>query len=246
MRTPLLLLHGFPLDSRMWRALVERFQHERVVVTPNAAEVVAGCEKFSMEHMAAAAIRALDAMAPGGKAVVVGLSMGGYAALELARCYPERVAGLVLADTRTTPDTPDGKAARDAMIAAVQSAGVMTGTKPLRDKLLSPNASPQVVQLVTEMIQQQDPEVVVACLEAMRDRKDTSEVLKALASPVLVIRGVDDALITADVAEATAGMAADGRLVTIRRSGHLPPLEYPLGFNAALTDFLRENARQGV
>lgn len=239
MRMPLLLLHGFPLDARMWRPLVERFQHERVVLTPDASGMLTDREHPSMEQMADAAAMALEAAAPGARAVVIGLSMGGYAALEMARRHPGRVAALALADTRATPDTDEGRAARDAMIAAVRADGVMAGTRPLREKLLSPNASPQVVRAVSEIIEQQDPEVVVACIKAMRDRRDSTDVLKAADVPVLVVRGADDALISAEVARETAGLPANGRLETIRRAGHLPPLEYPFGFNAVLTDFLR-------
>lgn len=239
MRTPLLLLHGFPMDARMWRPLVERFQHERVVVTPNAADLLMGDGPPTIERMAKTAVETLESTAPGAPAVVVGLSMGGYVALEIARRFPDRVAGLVLADTRATADTEDGKAARNAMIEAVRAEGVMAGTRPLREKLLAPNASERVIRAVNEIIEEQDPDAVVACLEAMRDRADTTNVLKAFAAPVLVVRGTDDALIAAQVAEETARLPANGRLETIRRAGHVPPMEYPFGFNAALTDFLR-------
>jgi pimeloyl-ACP methyl ester carboxylesterase len=227
----------------MWRPVVERFEDERTVIAPNASDLLARHDgNPTMDAMAERALAALDAAAPGSRAIVAGLSMGGYIALEFARRYPERVAALVLADTRATGDTADGRAARDAMIQEVRDRGVVAGTRPTRDKLLAPGALTDVNKTVDEIIADQDADTVIACIEAMRDRRDNTATLESLDVPVLVARGAHDAMIPADVAEAMVRAARRGRLATIERAGHVPPLEAPAPFNAALADFLRDAA----
>jgi pimeloyl-ACP methyl ester carboxylesterase len=241
MRPPLLLLHGFPLDARMWRFVVECFRDERAVIAPNASDLLGLPHGSpSMERMADGALSALEAVAPGTRAIVAGLSIGGYVALEFAHRHPERVAALVLSDTRATADTPDGRAARDAMIREVRERGVIRGTRPTRVKLLAPDAADDVSAAVDAIIADQDEDTVIACIAAMRDRRDNTATLESLAVPVLVVRGAEDAIIPADVAEGMARAARHGQLATIERAGHVPPLEAPAAFNAALVKFLRD------
>lgn len=233
--TPLLLLHGFPLDARMWRHTVAHFSPKRPVVAPNANELVAAGP--TMQGMAAQALEALDSVAPDKPAVVVGLSMGGYIAAEFARAYPNRVAGLVMCDTRAGAEPPEGRAGRDSMIEATREHGVTHGTAPLVARML--HDPPQALMAeVHAMVEAQDPEVVIACIEAMRDRRDNTGTICALSVPYIVIAGEHDALASRLVEESLAALNPKGRFVEIPRSGHIPPLENPSDFNAVLEKFL--------
>lgn len=234
--TPLLLLHGFPMDARMWRHTTAHFTPHRTVVAPEAGELVA--DGGTMASMAEVALKALDREAAGAAAVVVGLSMGGYIAQEIAQAYPDRVAALVLCDTRAMADTPEARAGRDTMIAAVRRHGVSQGTASMIAKLLH-DPSRALETEVEHMVDGQDPEVVIACLEAMRDRPDYSDTIRHLANPLLVLAGEYDVLAPRQVEEALASLNEGGRFVAIQKSGHVPPLENPEAFNAALDDFLR-------
>jgi pimeloyl-ACP methyl ester carboxylesterase len=239
---PLLLLHGFPLDARMWRHTVARFANERTVIAPDVADLVDdSAERPSMETMARAAGKALDREAPDAQAVVVGLSMGGYAAMEFARAFPDRLAGLVLCDTRCVADTEEARRNRDAMVQAVREHGVPEGTRSLVEKLLSPSARPEVAEEVRAMVEDAQPEVILACIRALRDRRDNCATLESVRVPALVVRGADDALAPGDVTEQMAHLLKSARMVEIPNAGHVPPMEAPDAFNAALEGFLREN-----
>jgi 3-oxoadipate enol-lactonase len=190
-----------------------------------------------MAAMAHAALEALERAAPGEPAVVIGLSMGGYIAAEFVRSHPDRLAGLVMCDTRAGAESAEGRAGRDTMIDAVRRYGVTHGTAPLVERMLHdpPRA---LMSEVEAMVEQQDPEVVIACIEAMRDRRDNMAAIRSLTAPFVVIAGEYDELAPRLVEEALAHLTPHGRYVEIPRSGHVPPLENPEAFNAALEEFL--------
>lgn len=240
---PLLLLHGFPLTAAMWRNTVAHFEKDRTVVAPEAADLVRGSlESPSMEAMAYAAREALDRAAPGAKAVVVGLSMGGYMAMEFARHFPDRVAALVLCDTRCAADTDEARANRDTMIESVRERGVVEGTAPLVGKLLSPAAPDSVAGEVRAMVEQGGPEVIIALVRALRDRRDHCAALESVPHPALVVRGADDILALPETSEAMVRHLPNARAVVIPNAGHVPPMEAPDAFNAALKEFLAANS----
>lgn len=234
-KTPLLFLHGFPMDARMWRHTLGHFSADRTVVAPNAADLLR--DGPSMQTMAAQAVAALDAVHPAASAIVVGLSMGGYVAAELVAQFPQRVHALVLCDTRAGAEPPEGRSGRDTMIDAVRRHGVVHGTAPLVAKLLydPPRA---LAAEVAKMVEQQSVETTVACIEAMRDRRDHTATLRRIDVPLLVISGEYDPIAPVEVEEALAALNSRGRYVQIPGAGHVPPLEKPDAFNNALKQFL--------
>ncbi len=239
---PILLLHGFPMTAAMWRHTAAQYEASRIVLAPEAADLVKGAmEEPTMGAMAEAAMRVLNSRAPGRKAVVAGLSMGGYIAMEFARRFPEHLAGLVLCDTRCRADTDEARANRDAMIEAVGERGVVEGTAPLVSKLLSPKAPVSVAEEIRSMVEAGQPEVVVALIRALRDRWDHCAALEAVAQPALVVRGEDDALAPLDVTEEMARRLPNSRLAEIPGAGHVPPLEAPAAFHKELDAFLADN-----
>lgn len=239
---PMLLLHGFPLTAAMWRHTLARFGGTREAVAPEAESLARDCmDEPSMTALASAAAAALDAHGIQRPAVIVGLSMGGYIALELARLHPRRVAALILCDTRCSADTPEARANRNSMIEAVRTSGVEEGVAPLVSRLLGPAAPEDAVQQIRAMVRDNRPDVVTALIKALRDRRDNCAVLDGFGEPGLAVRGEDDALAPRDVTEDMASRMARGSMVEIPRAGHVPPLEAPDAFNAALEAFLTEH-----
>ncbi len=167
--------------------------------------------------------------------------MGGYCALALARLAPERVQALVLVGSRADPDTPERREGRAATIESLRVGGTEALWDEMAPRLFNEDTDPAVVESAREIALTQDPEGLVRALGAIRDRRDSTDLVEALECPVLVAVGDDDPYVPLEVAEATAARARDGRLV-VYRSGHLVSLERPAEFNRALTALLGELA----
>ena len=174
--------------------------------------------------------------------VPVGASMGGYLAFELWRRARERIRALVLAATRAGADTPDARKARDDNILVLDEEGVPALWERLEEKLFSPEPHADLVARAREIALEQGATRLTAALEAMRDREDSTALLREIDVPVLVVAGEQDALIPREEAETMVEALPRARLVTIPTAGHLVPLERPDEFNRALLSFLDELA----
>ena len=177
-----------------------------------------------------------------GPFVPVGSSMGGYLAFDLWRRACDRIEALVLVDTRAAADTDETRRARDENIRVLEEDGVPELWERLQPKLFSLNAAPEVVCSAREIALEQGATRLAAALAAIRDRLDSTPLLPHIHVPVLVVTGEQDALIPPTESEALADALPSARLVRIAGAGHLPPLERPDEFNAALLSFLDELA----
>jgi 3-oxoadipate enol-lactonase len=227
----LLLLHALPLDERMWEPQRQAFA-DHDVVTPN----LYGLGGASMD---AWALELLPALADGG--VVVGASMGGYAALALARIAPDRVRALVLAGSRADADPPERRADRMDTISRIKQGGAEALWEKMAP-LLSAGASEEVVRRIHAMALEQRAEDLLAAVAAIRDRQDSTDAVAALDSPVLVVAGDQDGLIAPGEARALAATAKNGRVAILEGAGHLPSLQQPDRFDAELRRLLDDLA----
>jgi pimeloyl-ACP methyl ester carboxylesterase len=207
---------------------------------PGAGESAPGV--VSIDGIAAIAAALLDHLGID-KAVVGGVSMGGYAAFAFARRRPERLRGLILANTRAVADTGEGKTARKAMAAVAMEQGASEIANRMIGKLLGETTRrvrPAVVSNVRAMIESTPPETIAMLLDALANREDSTATIGTIDVPTLAIAGEEDTL--APPAE-TAGWAAQirgARFVAIERAGHLACLEEPASFNRALKNFAGE------
>jgi pimeloyl-ACP methyl ester carboxylesterase len=175
------------------------------------------------------------------RAVLCGLSMGGYVLFEFWRRHADRVRALVLADTKAEADSPEGKRARDELAAVARREGAVAVAERMVPRLLaaaSATAQPELVTAVREMAGRASVDGIVAALGAMRDRADSRELLAGIGVPTLVVGGAEDALTPPDVMQALADGIPGARFVAIPAAGHLAPLEQPLAVNRVLADFL--------
>jgi pimeloyl-ACP methyl ester carboxylesterase len=238
--TPLVLLHPFPLDAGLWSAVVPALAADRRVVTlefPGLGSAPA--EEHPTVDGFADAVAAAIADLPGGAAAVCGLSLGGYAALALAARHPERVAALVLANTRAEPDTPEAAEGRHASAALVRSGGIGEFLDGFVARMVAPGDD-AALRATRAIADAQDPAAVARALEALAGRADRRPDLPAMAMPALVIAGSEDVLTPPAMSEAMVAALPDARLVLIEGSGHLTALERPVEFAAAVRDFLAE------
>lgn len=238
--TPVVFLHAFPLNAAMWADQFEALDG-RPLLAPDFPGF--GGRAPGQADLNAFARAALDAMDGAGfdRAVVVGLSMGGYVAFRLHNLAPERVAGLVLADTRPAGDDEAGKAKRTAQAARVRQEGPGWMPEALIPALLGATTRrerPGVVSRVEALMGEADAEGVARALEAMRDRPDSTPGLAGIRVPTLVVVGEEDTLTPPSDARAMAAAVPRSRLEVIPGAGHLANLEAPDAFNRILLDFL--------
>ena len=227
------LLHAFPLDCRMWsevkHVLVDAGYHVSAPDLPGPEA------EPSLGAWAERVLRSAD-----GPLVPVGASMGGYLAFELWRRGPERIAGLALVATRAGAETPETRRGRDETIALLEDDGVTALWERLGPNLFAPGASPEVVAGAREIALEQGATRLVAAVAAMRDRRDSRELLGEIDVPVLVAVGEADGVIAPEEAEALVAALPDARLVRIDGAGHLVPLERPDHLARELLAFLAE------
>jgi pimeloyl-ACP methyl ester carboxylesterase len=229
----LLLLHAFPLDARMWEGQVpvlEQAGYE--VIAPN----LPGAEPdASLPSWAGRILELLP-----GDFIPVGISMGGYLAFELWRQAPTRIPALVLADTRANADDEDGRAARDETIRLLREDGFEAFWEGLAPKLFSVGASTEVVERARTIAAERPIESLVASVEAMRDRFDSTSTLADVDVPALVLVGDDDAVTPPLAAREIVTGLVDGRYAELSGAGHLSPLERPAEFNEEVLLFLHQ------
>jgi pimeloyl-ACP methyl ester carboxylesterase len=238
--TPLVLLHPFPLDAGFWSAVTPALADDRAVAALEfpGLGTAPPVEHPSVDGFADAVAETIAAM-PGGRAAVCGLSLGGYAALALAARHPERVAGLVLADTRAEPDTPEARRGRLDSAARVRAEGAGGFLDEFVPRLVAPGdrASMHAARAIADA---QEPEAIARALEALGGRADRRPDLPAMAVPALVIVGSQDGLTPPALSETMAAALPDAGLLVIDGAGHLTALERPDEFAAAVRAFLSD------
>jgi 3-oxoadipate enol-lactonase len=241
----LLLVHGFPLSARMWEPQIVAFSDRYRIVAPDLSGF--GDSEVPPERSAYSIDAYADQVAglAGGlgldRVVLIGLSMGGYIALAVARRHPQILAGLVLADTRAEADSPEVKTRRsDQQVFLGARKDVAPLVDGLLDTLLSqrPAAGQEVAERAGALMHAADANGWIGALEAMKQRPDATSGLAGIAVPTLVVVGEDDSITPPAAAEALAEGIPGARLILVPAAGHLANLENPEAFNQALGDFL--------
>ena len=240
---PVVFIHGFPFSRRMWgpqlKALPRLYRAIAYDVRGHGDSDV-GNGQYTVELFVDDLLGLFDHLVID-RAVVCGLSMGGYIALRAVERCPQRFRGLVLCDTRSEPDTNDARVARAETIKAVKLRGVRAFAEEFVKVVLAPHtleANPSVVQKVKEMITATDPLGVCGTLLALAARTDTTPALPAMNLPALVLVGEHDVLTPPADAQALARALPDAELHVIPDTGHMSNLENPAAFNERLLGFL--------
>ena len=236
----LLLLHAFPVDHRMWEA---QLLGPRTIAPDHPGFGEAAQTPDGVMTMGLAAESALAAADAAGldRFVVCGLSMGGYVAFELWRRAPERIAGLVLANTRAMPDTPEGADGRRALAARLRSEGNVLADAP--PPLLGERAGDDLRERVRGWIGEQSADAIAAASLGMADRPDSTGDLAGIDVPTLIITSDLDAMIPPEQSAPMAEAIPGARLEVLDGAGHLSNLEAPERFAALVAEHC---ARCGV
>ncbi|WP_312029610.1 alpha/beta fold hydrolase [Paenibacillus sedimenti] len=242
--TPLILLHGFPLDHRMWRLQVEALSASYRIITPDLrgmGQSDVPVSNISLDQYAEDILALMDKLNIQ-KAALGGFSMGGYIAFALLRKAPERFLGLVLANTRPEADGQEGRKNRMNMAASIYDKGAAAARDAMLPKLITEQtkeAQPQLAGELGEVMGAMPPEGLVHASLAMAFRGDSVDLLPSIAVPTLVIAGEQDPITPPDVMKKMADQIKGASYHVIPAASHLTPLEKPEVFNRLLLDFLK-------
>ena len=242
-RGTLVLVHAFPLAAEMWEPQLAAPPEGWRVVAPDLAgfgRSFPAPASATFEDDAGDLLALLDHLGEK-QAVVAGLSMGGYVAFALLRLAPERVRGLVLADTRPDADSPEARRSRQDMLNTLDRDGVEAVVEGMLPRLLGATTletRPGVAARVREIGRRQRTEGIRAAIHRLMGRPDSTPLLPAIRCPALVVAGAQDAITGPDIARGMQREIPGARLALLESAGHLSNLEQPDAFNAALGEFL--------
>ena len=248
---PLVLLHAFPLDHRMWQRVLPLADHLRLIIPDqrgfggSVGDDDSTAEPASIGQLAEDVVGLLDALHVSEPAVIAGVSMGGYVAQQVAARHPDRVHSLILCDTKFAADTSEARAGRADLAARVGRVGQRILAEAMIPNLLakaptveSPSKRNAVEQLLHEMITRQPVATIQAALAALGQRPDMTAAMQQCDRPVLLICGAEDTITPPAVMQAMEELLPQGRLLVVPEAGHLVPLEAPEIFCEAVLAFL--------
>lgn len=239
---PLVLIHGFPLDWRIFEQQVPELSKKSRVIAPDLPGFgqSKSAKPFSIASLADHVhklLKSLNAL----PCALGGLSMGGYIALAFAKKYPKDLSALILMDTRAEGDAPEGKAARDKMIELIRK----EGSKAIADQMLPKmfteqtiKSNPDAVKKIRDIMEHCPPKTIEHALVALRDREDYSGILSSITAPTLIIVGEQDAITPPKMAQTLHEKIANSKLVQIAGAGHVSTMETPAEVTNAMAAFL--------
>jgi len=240
----LVFLHAFPLSSEMWRPQIEEFSSQFDCIAPDFRGIGESTpfETRPSFTMIADDVRLLlNHLHIFQQVTLCGLSMGGYCAFEFVRSFPDRVGKLILCDTRPDADSEQARKTRNELLEFALRNNASAVAEKMLPKLLggtTRNEKPDVVGRVKELAAPHRTEHLAAMIQALRDRRDSTELLPNIKVPTLVISGEEDEISTPELMRDMALHIPNAKFVEIEKAGHLSNLENTPDFNAALREFV--------
>ena len=241
--SPLLFVHGFPLDHTMWRNQIEAFRASHRVIAVDLPGFGASTNPptaMSIIGMADRLVEFLDRLKLA-QVVLCGLSMGGSIAQQFAVRHPSRLAGLILCDCRAMTDPPETQQFRHDLADRVLQEGPEFVAQAMPARLFAPQTlteQPAVVESIQAVIRATAPQSVARGSRALADREDMVPHLGRITVRTLLIVGSEDVISTVDEMRTIATRIPNSQLVEIAEAGHMAPLENPKVVNELLRNWI--------
>jgi 3-oxoadipate enol-lactonase len=243
-RDTIVFIHGFPFSHEMWSQQTDLLEKDHRVITYDLrghGRSGVGDGQYALEFFVDDLIGLLDYLKVK-RAILCGLSIGGYIALRTIERNPERVQGLILCDTQSQPDSNEAKLRRAATIKAVKTDGVGAYSEGLVKALFTPQTiatKPDVVGRVKETIRSTSPLGICGTLLALAGRTDTTAALAGIMVPTCIIVGEHDAITPPPRSQEMRERIPNSQMHVIPNAAHLSNLENPDAFNKQLLEFLK-------
>ncbi len=240
-----LFIHGFPLNHAMWRPQIEALGEDYRIIAPDlrgfgGSSYTAGT--VTMRQFADDLLGVLDQLWITDPITLCGLSMGGYIAFQFVENYPERLNGLILCDTKASPDSEDAAKNRHKLAESVLKKGAEVVAQTMPEKLFAKETLKNRTEIVDEckqMMLAAHPEGIAAALRGMAERPDMSTLLPKINLPTLVIVGEEDQITTLEEMSQMAGIISKSTFLKVPNAGHMAPLEQPEPVNQSIKTFLQ-------
>lgn len=239
----ILFIHGYPFDHTMWEPQLGGLDGWMRIAPDlrGMGQSDAPDLGYSMATYADDLLALLTTLGVE-KAVICGLSMGGYIVFEMLRRAPERVRAIVLMDTRAEADTAEGRRGRDLEASRAREGGPDAIADTTVPKLFDGRPSrtdPAIQEQIRRVICTTPYAGLLGAISALRDRPDSTSLLPTLKGlPALVVVGEEDRITPTERAQAMVDALPSGELVVVPGAGHLSPLERPDVVTPALRGFL--------
>ncbi len=242
--SPLLLVHGFPLDHTMWSEQIEGLSSHFRVIAPDLrgfGHSDAGKQPLTMDRFADDLAALLDALEISVPLVYCGLSMGGYVGWRFMERYGDRVKQLIQCDTRAAADSPQAAKTRRETAERVRREGQAVVAQSMKAKLFAPETAennPDIVAAMESVMLATPRETIAGALVGMAERPDSTKDLSQIKVPTLLLVGEHDAITPPQEMRQLVKDLPKSRLIEIPAAGHMAPLESPAAVNAAILEFL--------
>ncbi len=239
-----LFLHGFPFNKKMWMAQLKALPPGMTGIALDVrghGQSTMGHGFFSVDLFAHDVIEFMRKLKIE-KAVICGVSMGGYIALRAHEIVPDKFSGLILSDTNSISDSDEGKLKRFETIKTVLKSGTRSFSLIFTPKVFSKHSldhKKEEVELIKDSIRRNNVRTICATLLALASRTDTTYHLKNIKIPVLLIWGKEDELTPKQQGLDLLEKLPNARFVELEKCGHLPSLEDSERFNKEMHTFLQ-------
>ena len=240
---PIVFLHGFPFDKSMWKGQIDRLKDSNRVIAIDLRGFGKSTDEkspLSMDLFGDDLIAFLDKLNID-KAIICGLSMGGYVALNVIQRFPERFTALVLCDTQCIADSPEVREKRNETIEQINQEGADAFKEKFITSVFHPDSLVNKTELVDSLrniVFANSKEIITAGLKALAERSETCSTLEKIRVPTLIICGRQDEVTPLAQSELMHERIRGSILKIIDNAGHVSNLEQPDEFNKHLAEFV--------
>ncbi len=240
----LLFVHGFPLDHTMWSAQLDYFQQGYRVIAPDLrgfGKSGGADDLLTMQQFAEDLHQLLDVLEIDEPVTLCGFSMGGYIAWQFALKYRQRLARLILCDTKAAADNQEVQMNREVVASQVLQEGPDFLVDGMIEKLFAPisgQTQPEIVKQIQNIIRSSSPLAIAGASRGMAQRTDAQNILAEIDLPTLVLCGTEDSITSLEEMRQFSRTMPDAEFHAIPGAGHMAPLEKPELVNNLIQDFL--------
>jgi len=241
---PLIFIHGFPFNKLMWESQIDEFKKDYRVLAYDVrghGNSETGMHEISINQFAKDLFLFMDALKIE-KAIIGGLSMGGYIALNAIQQQPSRITALMLYNTQCLADSEEAKKKRMDTIKSIQEKGVAEYARNSVKKLFSKTSfenKKEEVAFIENTILDTSKESICSTLTALAERAETCSTLYLIDIPVLIMAGEEDQVISSETVQKMHDLFPSSVFHIVSHAGHLSNLENPESFNMHVKEFLK-------